>query len=197
MSAVSPQCSICLADISPEGQNWNHGGDGKNHPFHEPCIETWVVKKPDCPVCRQDLSADPKVVQWRNEHRAAPVVVAIHPAIHQAMQEMVEEVIEEEPPPAPNPIGWRERAWMVLFPIALVGTGASSELFLRSDNGDVQTTTGVLAIALAVTSLGLFKKILSLRPHLRNVAPVIGCIAFTIFGLGVGATGAILYIGEG
>jgi len=52
------ECPICLCDIQP--------GDairclpGCNHTFHRSCIDPWLVRRAECPLCKQQVGASTK-----------------------------------------------------------------------------------------------------------------------------------------
>ena len=49
-------CSVCLCSL-------DHGEEGLrmpcNHPFHAPCLLTWLKTDSTCPLCRHQLEPDP------------------------------------------------------------------------------------------------------------------------------------------
>ncbi|KAJ6773493.1 E3 UBIQUITIN-PROTEIN LIGASE ATL23 [Salix purpurea] len=63
------ECAVCLDDI--ESEQVARIVPGCNHGFHLECADTWLAKRPVCPVCRAKLdaqlfSAPPPPVQENN-----------------------------------------------------------------------------------------------------------------------------------
>jgi len=53
-----PECSICLNEIEPcdsVRQLSNCGGEC-SHTFHRACIDLWLLRQKNCPLCKQSVS---------------------------------------------------------------------------------------------------------------------------------------------
>ncbi|PWA90410.1 RING/U-box superfamily protein [Artemisia annua] len=57
------ECSVCLDEI--EAEQPVRVVPGCNHGFHLECADTWFVKNPACPVCRNKL--EPGFLQSSDE----------------------------------------------------------------------------------------------------------------------------------
>jgi len=53
------ECSICLNDFQSSDCVRQLGVCG--HTFHRSCIDLWLLRRADCPLCKQDVLADKKV----------------------------------------------------------------------------------------------------------------------------------------
>jgi hypothetical protein len=51
--AGSPACSVCLEPFLA-GEEVVLAGCAASHPFHGPCLETWLARRGSCPLCRED-----------------------------------------------------------------------------------------------------------------------------------------------
>jgi len=58
----NPLCSICLTDIT-----LNKKELGCKHNFHKQCIDKWLEKKSNCPICRKEVIEDEPVVNFRSD----------------------------------------------------------------------------------------------------------------------------------
>lgn len=47
------ECSICLNDLEPTDSVRQLPGCG--HTFHRCCIDLWLLRRADCPLCKQDV----------------------------------------------------------------------------------------------------------------------------------------------
>jgi hypothetical protein len=58
LAVAQCECPICIMDLGP--------GDtvrclpGCGHTFHRSCIDLWLLRRADCPLCKQDVSASCK-----------------------------------------------------------------------------------------------------------------------------------------
>ncbi|KAG6774759.1 hypothetical protein POTOM_022128 [Populus tomentosa] len=52
---LGTECAVCLDDI--ESEQVARMVPGCNHGFHVECADTWLTKRPVCPVCRAKLDA--------------------------------------------------------------------------------------------------------------------------------------------
>ncbi|KAJ6998865.1 E3 ubiquitin-protein ligase ATL23-like [Populus alba x Populus x berolinensis] len=52
---LGTECAVCLDDI--ESEQVARMVPGCNHGFHLECADTWLTKRPVCPVCRAKLDA--------------------------------------------------------------------------------------------------------------------------------------------
>jgi len=53
--ATGGECSICMEDFQP-GENLR-GLPGCGHSFHRSCIDLWLVRSADCPLCKTVVTA--------------------------------------------------------------------------------------------------------------------------------------------
>ena len=65
------KCSICLEDIRPNQQK----SLNCNHSFHKDCIDTWLIEKDDCPLCRAPQRTR---IERRRESREDPFMSALN-----------------------------------------------------------------------------------------------------------------------
>lgn len=49
------ECSICLCEVEPGDGVRRLPGCG--HAFHSACIDIWLLRRADCPLCKQDVAA--------------------------------------------------------------------------------------------------------------------------------------------
>jgi len=47
------ECSICLVDLEPTDKVRKLGSCG--HCFHKSCIDLWLLRRADCPLCKQSV----------------------------------------------------------------------------------------------------------------------------------------------
>ena len=62
MRQVPNECSICLCEYSVGSDIVWSSNPQCDHVFHEDCIELWLMKQregPLCPCCRRDFVIDP------------------------------------------------------------------------------------------------------------------------------------------
>lgn len=50
------ECSICLAEF--EDGDPVRSLQGCGHVFHKSCIDLWLVRQPDCPLCKRHMKSD-------------------------------------------------------------------------------------------------------------------------------------------
>lgn len=51
------QCAICLGDYTEKDEVAELKCD-ERHYFHAACLEDWLKRKPECPLCKKPVAAD-------------------------------------------------------------------------------------------------------------------------------------------
>merc|ERR1719330_2240350 len=54
-ATAAQECSICLCEVEPGDGVRRLPGCG--HAFHSACIDIWLLRRADCPLCKQDVAA--------------------------------------------------------------------------------------------------------------------------------------------
>ncbi|GJN40905.1 hypothetical protein PR202_gn00321 [Eleusine coracana subsp. coracana] len=84
--AASPECAVCLSELSVTGGVGGSSDDeplgvrrlpGCGHGFHAECIGRWLPLRPECPLCRRPV---PLEVAGARDQPGASRAIAASPA---------------------------------------------------------------------------------------------------------------------
>jgi len=64
------ECSICLNDVDSSDTVRQLQGCG--HTFHRACIDLWLLRRADCPLCKQGVLSDSKVAPCCSSTESEP-----------------------------------------------------------------------------------------------------------------------------